>query len=286
MAKPDFLVIGAQKAGTTWLYRNLQNHPEVWLPPIKEIHYFDRRMQPLILDALGHRRQRSMLWRWLRPGLQNVARDPQSLKWHARFFLQPRSDTWYQSCFAGIDGVLNGDITPAYARLGDQSVENVARLLPQAKVIYILRDPVERLWSQAAMYFSRYGYASLEDQSDAEIERFLAWDLARANGTYIANIDRWRAHFPPQQVHIAFFDQLVSDPQAFLTEMCGFLGVSPPEPDKSLTQKIHARSYHAIPDHHQAKLSSEYLPELRALDRRFGNAHTGSWLKRAQLSVG
>ncbi len=39
---PDFVGIGAQKAGTTWLYHNLRAHPEIWMPPRKEIHYFNR----------------------------------------------------------------------------------------------------------------------------------------------------------------------------------------------------------------------------------------------------
>ena len=41
---PDFLGIGAQKAGTTWLGRNLQAHPEVWMPRVKEVHYFDEKI--------------------------------------------------------------------------------------------------------------------------------------------------------------------------------------------------------------------------------------------------
>lgn len=40
---PDFIGIGAQKAGTTWLYKNLKQHPNIWLPEIKELHYFDAR---------------------------------------------------------------------------------------------------------------------------------------------------------------------------------------------------------------------------------------------------
>jgi hypothetical protein len=39
---PDFLVIGAQRAGTTWLHRVLSQHPRLWLPPVKELHYFDK----------------------------------------------------------------------------------------------------------------------------------------------------------------------------------------------------------------------------------------------------
>src|SRR5438309_7414307 len=41
-ACPDFLCVGAQKAGTTWLYRELESHPDFWMPPLKELHYFDQ----------------------------------------------------------------------------------------------------------------------------------------------------------------------------------------------------------------------------------------------------
>jgi hypothetical protein len=41
-ACPDFLCVGAQKAGTSWLYRQLEPHPDFWMPPVKELHYFDQ----------------------------------------------------------------------------------------------------------------------------------------------------------------------------------------------------------------------------------------------------
>jgi hypothetical protein len=47
---PNFLIIGAQKAGTTWLFQNLQSHPEIWLPAEKEIHFFD--LPPLMPTSL------------------------------------------------------------------------------------------------------------------------------------------------------------------------------------------------------------------------------------------
>ena len=54
---PDFLVIGAQRAGTTWLHRVLRQHPSLWLPPVKELHYFDRlETKRTILDPKERRR--------------------------------------------------------------------------------------------------------------------------------------------------------------------------------------------------------------------------------------
>src|SRR5215472_17512260 len=41
-ARPDFLCVGAHKGGTTWLYQQLDSHPDFWMPPLKELHYFDQ----------------------------------------------------------------------------------------------------------------------------------------------------------------------------------------------------------------------------------------------------
>ena len=41
-AQPDFLCVGAQKGGTSWLYQQLESHPDFWMPPVKELHYFDK----------------------------------------------------------------------------------------------------------------------------------------------------------------------------------------------------------------------------------------------------
>src|SRR6478735_11126174 len=54
---PDFLCIGAPKTGTTWLYKHLSRHPEIWIPPVKELHYFDRLFPlPKAGDKVGVRR--------------------------------------------------------------------------------------------------------------------------------------------------------------------------------------------------------------------------------------
>ena len=59
---PDFLCIGAQKSGTTWLYHNLKQHPQVWLPPVKELHYFDHPHSipsACLLPTIGYQARRA-----------------------------------------------------------------------------------------------------------------------------------------------------------------------------------------------------------------------------------
>jgi hypothetical protein len=94
---PDFLCIGAQKAGTSWLYQNLQEHPGIWLPPIKEIHYFDYRhftrkdvFAGIITGERGH----------LRSAFGQLVRGKRSGDGRAvllRYVTGARSDSWYQS---------------------------------------------------------------------------------------------------------------------------------------------------------------------------------------------
>ena len=62
---PDFLIVGAQKAGTTWLHRNLRAHPQVWMPHDKELHYFDEKIKTKggTLESLRGERQEDVRWR-------------------------------------------------------------------------------------------------------------------------------------------------------------------------------------------------------------------------------
>ncbi|WAT18951.1 sulfotransferase [Aurantiacibacter sp. MUD11] len=282
---PDFLVIGAQKAGTTWLHHHLQQHDDVWLPPIKELHYFDRSPRPLFLDAFHGKYDRFMLRRWLRVGLDDVVQHPANLMWHARFFLTPRDDRWYARCFSNSGRAIAGEVCPAYARLDDAGVDRVAKLLPDAKIVYILRNPVERMWSQAAMYFSRYGHSGLANASIEQIERFLAWDKAQANNRYDTVISRWSRHFPDTQLHVAFYDQLEEDPADFFSGICRFLGIEP-RCGEGLSEKIHAGEKVPMPPQIRRQLSAEYLPEVTRLDRRFANRYTADWVGALRSKIG
>src|SRR5215210_7222727 len=104
---PDFIGIGAQKAGTTWLHRNLQAHPQIWMPKEKELHYFDEkiRVKPSLLTRLRgdeppERRWRRQVVRQLKsyrkvlsskekPSVKDLKRD---LQWDFRYFFRKPGD--------------------------------------------------------------------------------------------------------------------------------------------------------------------------------------------------
>ena len=134
---PDFLVIGAQRAGTTWLHRVLRQHPALWLPPVKELHYFDRlETKRTILDPKERRRV----------GVKRLlSLDP----WLVSYWFRARSDEWYARLFraAKANGLVAGEITPAYATLDETVLRRIKRMNDTIKLIFVMRDPVERAWS-------------------------------------------------------------------------------------------------------------------------------------------
>src|SRR5262245_13183400 len=105
---PDFLGIGAQKAGTTWLYEQLRRHPDVWLPPEKELHYFDRKRgagqslrAKVFGDGFEDRAWRQQLGARVRSYREGGER---ALGWDVRYFFGRRTDGWYASLFRAGDG--------------------------------------------------------------------------------------------------------------------------------------------------------------------------------------
>ena len=233
---PDFLCIGAQKAGTTWLYKNIDYHPAVWMPPVKEIHYFNRRSSlPLIIQMCRPKnaRQRDLVLRGLIKRLRRTqkqstlshkhvprarveSKKAQNFQWYVRFFLLPHNDTWYASLFAPSKGRTTGDITPYYANLAQDRVATINVLLPDAKIIYLLRNPIHRLWSQAGMRFSRYGQRGLAAVKREQIQKFLEKISRNRLADYVGNLETWQSFYPRHQIHVGFFDQLVQNPHDFL----------------------------------------------------------------------
>src|SRR6476659_2320083 len=107
---PDFLCIGAQKAGTGWLYEQLRSHPDFWMPPVKELHYFDRFWRSPRVSAAEKRRTARRNARG--------ERDERLLSDRERVCALSEIDLpGYAEPFDPKDKLLSGDITPGYSTL-------------------------------------------------------------------------------------------------------------------------------------------------------------------------
>jgi Sulfotransferase domain len=196
MTLPNFLLIGANKAGTTSVYRYLAQHPEVYVSPMKEPNYF-----------APHIRRRDT-WRHLPGTLEE-----------------------YEALFDGVGREhAIGEASTAYLP-DDEAPALVREALPEVRLVAILRNPLERAFSDYGMHRS-WGDEELTfaDAVASELDGSvpgLSWGRRYVEfGFYGRHLCRWLALFEREQLGIYLYDDLARDPEALLSGVAEFLGVS------------------------------------------------------------
>ena len=194
---PDFIGIGAMRSGTSWLRRNLNRHPEIWMAEPKELHFFDRHF--------GERKRG-----WL----------PEEHEAKIRYG---------ESFVDAPSGLTVGEFTPAYAVLEPAMIARVRRWIPEAKLLFIMRDPVARAWSHARKDFAKYWAKDGQTLAEATVDDLRAFfespDVA-SRGDYVACLRAWLEHFPREQIWTGFMEDVAAGEEpAVLTSVFEFLGV-------------------------------------------------------------
>jgi hypothetical protein len=246
----DFLGIGTQKAGTSWIVGNLKAHPSVWTPIVKEIHFFD------VLHVGTSRADRLRLFeKRCRAALERArSRVPpdQALIDHYTAFSDPGvayTDDWYRGLF-GVAGAGQkaGEYTPMYCAIGRAGIEHLRRLAPSVRLIYVIREPEARAVSSLSMLA---GFERNPSQ-----QRIVASREFRIRGDYAGNVPLWDEHFGDQVLYLPF-RQIAEDPLGTMRRIEAHIGVEPFDGYPSLYQKNNS---------HTGKLAVE--PEVAATIRR------------------
>lgn len=225
---PHFLGIGAQKAGTTWLYRMLGRHPDIWLPPIKELHYFDRLHMrssrapdagPTGLDRDRAERVRRTI-EWVSKGRLPDREKFERIECLNVIGTATLSDEWYQQIFRFAPHEARcGEITPEYALLPDQEVEHILRLRSDVKIIFVMRDPIDRAWSALRMQELRAPLTAPQQLRRTSRPGFVAYS------DYMATIDRYGSRAGNDNLLLLYYDDIVERPLELLHRTCTFLQV-------------------------------------------------------------
>ena len=187
----DFIGIGAQKAGTTWIYSQLSKHSAVAFPRGKETHYW---------NSFGEKSADEWV-QLLKP------------------LSQSRSDQ---------QRMITGEITPAYALLSIEQIAAIRRRCPEIRIFMSLRNPVERAWSAALMGLARAEMRYEEASDQWFIDHFhSAASLAR--GDYLTSLKRWWSLFPREQLLIIFYDDILCNPCYILSSLATHFGIDAEE---------------------------------------------------------
>lgn len=270
--KDFFVCVGAQKAGTTWLARMLARHPDIFVTPVKEIHYFDHKAG--LSEHLGERKRRSRYrkyhqrlltqWhRWAELGAQR--------SWYAAYMRSPLNDAWYASLFAERGGRrLAGEATPEYAIIGREGFAHIARLAPDARLVYIMRNPVPRAWSQILHLCRSRGLDAARMTPD-ELVALTREARFAALADYAAALDDMMAVFPRERLWLGFYEEIHAGRARALEAICGFLGVGfDPAHFADAPRRYNVSQSVAMPEEVRAALRRRYAAQVQAVEARLG----------------
>jgi hypothetical protein len=237
---PDFLILGAQKAGTTALYAYLRRHPEITGPSWKEVSYFDRHYA--------------------------------------------RGEAWYRGNFPNALRArgLVGEASPSYL-FHPLAPERVAALVPEARLIVLVRNPIDRAFShyQHEVALGRDplpfedALAAEDERLGGELERMSAdptyfshawWNYTyTARGRYAEQLERWLAVFPREQLLVVPSEDLLEQPERTHARVLEFLGADPHRLDSY--PRVFERQYQPMSAETRRRLAAEFAePNGRLYD--------------------
>jgi hypothetical protein len=282
---PDFLVVGAQKCGTTWLHRNLSAHPGAWLPPEKELHFFDERMDARtgpLSRALG-RDDVAIRWRrQVRRQLRLLREDPSRralASWYASYFLGAWDLDWYRGLFRPGPDQVAGEVTPDYSIVDRDRVEEVQRAFPGLRLVLLVRHPVERIWSHAQMQ-ERLGGGSAERIAVEMLGR----GRPRAYTDYQGQLERWAGVFGDDRVLLGFMEDIAMHPRAVLNTVTDHLGLARHTRYPAAGRQVHKGGVDVIPAAVAARLAAGLREEIDHLATEVGG-HARWWAWSAERLV-
>jgi hypothetical protein len=244
---PDFICIGMPKAGTAWLFDQLKFHPDFWLPPVKELGYLSRTRPRLKSTRKQHERGNAD------PERLRSKRGRHRQQWEDRDFQfldeamalagQSRDIGRYAELFRHKGDLKSGDITPGYSLMPEDTITEIAEKLPQVRVIYLIRDPIARLWSHINLFYNddKFDVDLLDDPAafaDYLDDHGTLLNHSRATRT----IERWKNAAPSLPFRYFFFDDIARSPDRTRHEILEFIGADPDKPSADLPADYNRKS--------------------------------------------
>lgn len=193
--KPDFIVIGAARSGTTSLYKHLDEHPNVFMSSIKELNFFSNEKY-----------------------------------WNKGF-------TWYESNFSKASkNQIIGEISPSYTKapFTEDVVKRIADYAPHIKLIYIVRNPIDRFLS----HYLHYIHVGYENRPISDVIKSLDTTSYAAQSLYYFQLTKYLERFNRDQILVLSFDDLKKNSDATIKSIYGFVGVDQ-NFKASETEKVH-----------------------------------------------
>ena len=261
--------VGAMKAGTTWIYDALHRHPEIHFCREKEIHYlYAQHANPGILsDQARMRRAKGYLH--FDPEASAMPVLQKRVEWTANWLKGPVNDAWFNGLFLHRGGAKwVADFSNMGALVPEEGWVAIHARTAKLRVVYTLREPMDRLWSHVRFHLKMQGASEkLDEWTLDELEHHVRHgaDYLQHND-YAAAIARMQAALPPECLHIDFFDRIPTEPHAFIADIERFLEVSPHAlPDGIIERVVNPSPAHPMPDGLKARFADDVAQQIDGL---------------------
>jgi hypothetical protein len=276
--------LGAPKAGTTWLAAYLNDHPECASFGPKELHFFNARRNDRLqwqidqqqgkLDRMTARLSKAALKKGRRKQLER------QVEAYGRWIeaLKAGSDEdWLAYLeWCGRDAKVAFDITPPYGMLPAETYKRMMELHPDVRFVFLVREPVSRLWSNARMWAGRRAREAGDEADDAALEAS-AREIMRgavdgsetglmARADYASVLGKLRA-IGPERAHVGFYEELFTDEG--VGAICDHLGIERRPGDYARRVWSNERKA-TLDDETRARARAALAPQYEAVEAWFG----------------
>lgn len=225
-----FLSVGAMKAGTTWLYEQLKNHQDIYFTPEKEIHYFANKVG--IENQLSHKSRiiklKSILEVVCKGNPKYISENLEKISWYTEYARDKDiSNEWYESLFRfNHEKRYCADFSNLYCQMGPEGWKNVRKIARNVKVIYTLRDPLDRLWSHYKFHMKWIGRENEVINDGFEIFKTTLDDnFFWVNTEYSRNYNMLNNLLRDNELMVLYFEDFRAKPIEMLHHVYEFLNV-------------------------------------------------------------
>ena len=266
-----FLSAGAMKAGTTWLYNQLKDHPDIYFTPEKEIHYFANKVG--IENQLNRKHRveklKNQIDRLKNGNLKFLAEHTEELAWYALYANQGEvTNQWYESLFTFNEQKKYCAVfSNLYCLMDEDGWDNVRKTAKNIKVIYTVRDPFKRLWSHYKFHQKWVGNEDgTLDATFNDFKSLLNQDFFWRNAQYADNYLRLKNNLNEDELLVLYMEDTIKNPVDSLERIQNFLGVEISLPElENLDKKVNATKSFNLPQDWEVLIKDKLKPEIEKM---------------------
>jgi hypothetical protein len=261
--------VGAQKTGTTWLHTQLKDHPQIGFSHVKEVHYFNTIHNGSILLTTRKVEHIKKLIENNRYALEKYFSDlsgKREVDQGITNLLAPVDDEWYTNLLK-TNKKYSADFTPEYALLPQEGFQHFKKISRNQKIIFIMRDPIERAKSAIQYYYKTHN-RDINAETDEQIKEVAEKDFILKMSKYEYTIQALKNEFTSDNLLFLFYENMMNDKQKAITSVTDFLDVEDILIDKeSLDKRVNVSEKYIFPESINTFLESnlqgtyEYLKE-------------------------